>query len=77
MKRFWCLILTVLMISCLSACAKGTEGLEYYPLPDGSYGVSAGTALSMETIVIPSKYNREDVKVINYRGFEGAEYLKE
>ncbi len=50
----------------------GTEGLEYFPLPDGSYGVKAGSALYLEEIVIPESYCGKPVTRILPNAFEGA-----
>lgn len=54
----------------------GTEGLEYFPLPDGSYGVKAGSALYLEEIVIPESYCGKPVTRILPNAFEGAFNLK-
>lgn len=48
----------------------GTEGLEYYPLADGTYGVSAGTALYLSEIIIPSMHNGAAVTEIVDSAFE-------
>ncbi len=65
------LALTLMCLVALSAAScdifqqeKGTEGLEYYPLPDGTYCVTAGTAKHLEDITIPSKYNGKSVTQI-------------
>ncbi len=55
---------------------QGTVGLEYYPLPDGTYGVAAGTAKYLEEIVIPSTYEGKQVTQIIENAFDGAENLK-
>jgi len=80
------LALTVLLslLSCLSACfgissimsKDGTAGLEFYPLPDETYAVSAGTAKYLEEIVIPSEYNKKSVSTILDEAFAGAINLK-
>ena len=53
------LLLSFVLVVALafSSCGdnKGTEGLDFYPLPDGTYGVIAGNALYMDKIVIPLK----------------------
>ena len=50
------------------------QGLAFYPLEDGSYGVGVGRALFLENIVVPSKHNGKNVtKVINH-GFDGGFY---
>ena len=56
--------------------AEGTDGLEYYPLPDGTYGVKVGNALYLENIVIPSVYNGKTVTTIMENGFEAMRNLK-
>ena len=53
-----------------------SDGLEYYPLPDGTYGVTAGTSLYLEEIVIPSTYKGKAVTQILPDAFEGAKNLK-
>ena len=83
------LAVTVLLsiLSCLSACFgesdimdkrnyEGTEGLEFYPLPDGTYAVSVGTAKYLEEIVIPSEYKGNSVSAIADEAFSGAKNLK-
>ena len=55
---------------------EGTEGLEYYPLSDGTYGVTVGTAMYLEEIVIPEKYNGKNVTAIMYNAFDKAVNLK-
>ena len=55
---------------------KGTEGLKYYPLTDGTYAVSVGDAKYLEEIVIPQKYNGKAVTVIAESGFFECTDLK-
>jgi len=55
----------------------GTEGLWYYPLPDGTYGVSAGMTKYLEVIEIPATYNGKAVTKILDGAFQNAQYLKE
>ena len=82
MKRIVTLILAVLlafsMVLIMSGCdiMNGTNGLEYYLLPDGTYGVTAGTALYLEDIEIPEKHNGKTVTRILPNAFSGAPYLK-
>ena len=82
MKRIFTLILAVLLAFSLmlimSGCdiMNGTDGLEYYLLPDGTYGVTAGTALYLEDIEIPEKHNGKLVTRILPNAFSGAPYLK-
>lgn len=51
---------------------NGTEGLEYYPLPDGTYGVMAGTTKYLDEIIIPSEYNGKAVTQILPEAFYAA-----
>lgn len=43
---------------------EDTNGLEYYPLDDGTYAVDIGNALYLSDIVVPETYNGKDVTVI-------------
>lgn len=43
---------------------SGTDGLAYYPLPDGTYGVMAGRTQYLEKIEIPAAYNGKAVTQI-------------
>ena len=43
---------------------EGTQGLDFYPLPDGTYGVEMGKTKYLEEIVIPSTYNGKAVTQI-------------
>ena len=45
----------------LSQSFNGSEGLEFYPLSDGTYCVAVGKALFLEEIIIPSSYNGKAV----------------
>ena len=54
----------------------GTDGLEYYPLPDGTYAVSEGTTKYLEEIVIPKTYKGKSVTTILPDAFFSAENLK-
>jgi len=54
----------------------GTEGLEYYPLPDGTFGVSVGTTKYLEVIEIPATYNGKAVTKILDNAFSNAQNLK-
>ena len=58
-----------------SAEQEGTEGLEYYPLPDKSYAVGAGEGVYLETIVIPEKHNGKPVTRIVENGFKDTKNL--
>ena len=55
---------------------EGTEGLEYYPLPDGTYGVKMGTTQYLEEVVIPAMYKGKAVTQILDEGFKNASNLK-
>ena len=55
---------------------EGTYGLEYYPLPDGTYAVSAGTTKYLEEIVIPKEYNGKAVSTILPNAFDSNSNLK-
>lgn len=54
-----------------------TEGLAFYPLPDGTYAVGAGNTIYMNEIKIPSTYRGKAVTAIVKLGFYGAENLTE
>ena len=54
----------------------GTEGLEFFPLPDGTYAVSGGKAVYSEEIIIPSKYNGASVTRIAPKAFYDFDNLK-
>ena len=47
--------------------------LDYYPLPDGTYGISAGKAIYLEEITIPETYNGKAVTRINPDAFCGRD----
>ena len=51
--------------------AAGTEGLDYYLMPDGTYAVSGGTTEYLNEILIPSTYNGKLVSTIHKGGFSG------
>ena len=50
--------------------------LDYYLLPDDTYGVSIGKAKYLEEIIIPEKYNGKPVSRILENGFSNCEFLK-
>lgn len=64
---------------CNCDCVKyeGSEGLDFYPLPNGTYGVKVGNAIYLEKIIIPDEYNGKPVTQILSDGFESIENLKE
>ena len=51
------------------------EALDFYPLPDGTYGVKAGNTLYMNKIVIPAEYNGKPVTQILPEAFLNATNL--
>ena len=53
-----------------------TDGLDFYPLDDGTYAVGAGTTKRLSEVVIPSAYKGKDVTQIIRNGFENADKLK-
>ena len=53
-----------------------TDGLDFYPLPDGTYGVAVGNAKYLDTIVIPETHEGKAVTQIVKNGFDSAENLK-
>ncbi len=55
---------------------KSTNGLDFYPLPDGTYGVKMGKAEYLEEITIPSHYKGCAVTRVLTSGFSGAANLK-
>ena len=50
--------------------------LTYMPLPDGTYGVTAGNSRYLDTIVIPETYNGKAVSTILENAFNGSTHLK-
>ena len=52
-------------------------GLDFYPLPDGTYGVMAGKSLYLDKITIPATYNEKAVTQILPEAFKNAPNLKE
>ena len=77
-------ILTVFSAVCLFAScdtdflsSSETTGLYFFPLPDGSFGVKAGTTLYLESVAIPSQHNGRKVTEILPGAFEGAYNLKD
>ena len=51
--------------------------LDFYPLPDGTYGVKAGNSIYAESVIIPATYNGKAVTRILSEGFKNAINLKE
>lgn len=60
-----------------SATNENPQGLDFYPLPNGTYAVAAGNALYLNTINIPDTYNGKPVTKIKSRGFADAINLTE
>ena len=54
---------------------QGTDGLAYYPLPDGTYGVMAGTTLYLSEVEIPATYKGKPVTQILPDAFKNATNL--
>ena len=52
-------------------------GLDFYPLPDGTYGVKGGKSLYLSKIVIPDVYNGKAVTKILDEAFKDAYNLSE
>ena len=83
-KVVWVLLMALMITASFVGCAaitgikgdKGTEGLDYYPLPDGTYGVKMGTAQYLEEVTIPATYNGKAVTKILEHAFTDAENLK-
>ena len=70
-KKLSLLLVAVLLLTCVSC---GTQevveaDLKYYPLPDETYSVSAGTLLYMDHIEIPATYQGKPVVEICKEGF--------
>ena len=78
MKVLKKVLLGVLSLACVATASVGfsgcqsdaTDGLIYYPLPDGTYAVAQGTAKYLEEIVIPSTYKGKAVTMIADSAFE-------
>ena len=72
------LTLLGLMSFCISACGKNSakatdaneQGLDFYLLDDGTYGVGIGTAGLLKEITVPSTYNGKKVTKVVEKGFE-------
>lgn len=56
---------------------EGTEGLEYYPLPNNTFGVKAGTTIYLDKIIIPKTYKNKAITQILDSAFCNAKNLKE
>jgi hypothetical protein len=53
----------------------GSEGLDFYPLPHGCYGVMVGKASYLYEIIIPAEYNGKIVDEVLDSGFRDCEYV--
>ena len=78
-SKILAMALAMVLVLSLTSCGlekfSGTKGLEYYPLPDGTYGVKAGTALYLDHVEVPAKHNGKSVSQILPNAFEGASNL--
>lgn len=53
-----------------------SDSLSFYPLPDGTYGITAGNTIYLEGISIPATYKGRPVTRILNNAFKGLENLK-
>ena len=56
----------------LPATVDDTDGLDFYPLPDGTYAVSAGNTVYLEDILIPATHKGKAVSSIAEEAFVNA-----
>ena len=56
--------------------SEGTDGLEYYLLPDDTYAVSGGTTKYLTEVEIPAIHNGKAVTVIMEQAFQSFPNLK-
>ncbi|MDY4675695.1 MAG: leucine-rich repeat domain-containing protein [Candidatus Borkfalkiaceae bacterium] len=76
-------VMACMMVATFTACdgadgkSKATEGLEYYLLPDDTFGVKAGTTLYLDKVVVPAMYKGKAVTQILNSAFQSATNLKE
>ena len=59
-----------------TATDENPQGLDFYPFPDGTYGVMAGNALYLEEITVPATYKGKAVTQILPEAFISATNLK-
>ncbi|MBQ5910895.1 MAG: hypothetical protein IIW94_02660 [Clostridia bacterium] len=69
MRKFLILLIVILCSISFSGCSSndvtiGSEGLEFYPLSNGTYAVGGGTSIYLDEIVIPSKHEGKAVTEI-------------
>ena len=69
------LVITLSDGTVLDPVDNGTDGLTYYLFPDGTYGVTVGTAKYLSQIEIPATYNGKPVTQILMSAFSGATNL--
>lgn len=56
--------------------SQNPQGLDFFPLKDGTYAVSMGNAIYLDEINIPETYNRKNVTVILESAFEQHQLKK-
>ena len=81
LKVFAIILAFMMMLMAFASCGMPIfngvkEGLAFYLLPDGTYGVKLGTTKYMENIVIPATYNGKAVTQILPKAFQDADNLK-
>ncbi len=54
---------------------QGTEGLDFFLLPDGTYAVSAGTTKYLNEIIVPTLYNEKKITILPSEAFFKLENL--
>ena len=59
----------------IEAEQEGTDGLDFYPLPDGTYAVAAGKTQYLSEIIIPAAYKGKAVTKILEGAFSGYSNL--
>ncbi len=62
-------------IGALGEADEGTDGLDFYPLPDGTYGVMYGKTKYLAEIVVPATHKGKAVTQILPYAFESAPNL--
>ena len=67
---------TVVNLGSLSIPSEGTPGLDFYPLPDGTYGVMSGKTQFLDKVEIPATYNGAAVTKILPGAFYNMTNLK-
>ena len=78
------LLAALLAVAVLASCdkkagsaeAEGSDGLEYYPLPDGTYAVGGGKTQYLTEVEIPAIHNGKAVTVIMDYAFQSFPNLK-